>query len=251
MPEIRLLQEVSIGQGLVICCGDAERPPATRIINGVGVVDLIGRMVRRGGDWQWGTEELAAEVDRLTGDSEVAGIAVYTDSGGGEAGCYYPIAAALDRAVRAGKPVEGWLLTACSAAYGAVAVRGVRLVADNSAAVGGLGSAVKVEDTETLGRTVGVATYVSASPSKAPWSDQRVSVELFRQADALRMGLDQQFRAHVALGRGFDDVLVADAFAAGVVHAARALELGLVDEVRPITLPLPATTGAANHERSA
>ncbi|PWE32772.1 hypothetical protein DDZ14_08480 [Maritimibacter sp. 55A14] len=208
------------------------------VSSGVAVIPVTGVLVHRGA-WlgessgQTSYEGLRAQIDAAAGDPEVRAVALEIDSHGGEVAGIFDLADRI-RAVRQDKPVHAYVADhALSAAY-AIASQADRIVMSRTALVGSIGVIMLHADFSGALEREGVAvTLIRSGAHKAAGNPyealpEGVLAKLTGQADELR----DLFAETVGRGRGARlGAAAALKTEADVFSPARAIEMGLADEV--------------------
>lgn len=176
------------------------------------------------------TPEVAAAVRAAEADEKVDAIMFAVDSPGGSVRGVRDLEEAVGAAT---KPTAAHAvgLMASAALWGVV--RADRLTADESAVVGSIGVMATVDDSSEAFKKVGVERHlVATGPLKGQGTPGvPVSKEALAEVRAIVEMHFAPFRAAVSEGRNLTGDALAAVTTGGAWPAARAAELGLVDEV--------------------
>ncbi|MCC5960549.1 MAG: S49 family peptidase [Rhodobacteraceae bacterium] len=241
---------------------------------GIAIIEATGTLVHRG-DWLGESsgatsyEGLAQQVEAAAADPAVAGIALEIDTFGGEVAGVFDLADTI-RAARAQKPVWAFVAEAALSAGYALASQADRIILPRTGEVGSIGVLIVHADYSQRLSDEGVrVTMIHAGSHKVdgnPYEPLPEDVRDTLQAETEEMRL--LFAATIEAGRGARlDAPSAIATQARVFRGARAVELGLADQVmdlragfasfkdhihrRPPAAPTRAATGSAPRKEPA
>lgn len=212
-------------------------PTGYVVQDGVAIVPISGPMLGQRSeflDWIGAdytvTPEAAAAVRAAAEDPAVEQLALLVDSPGGQVRGVRDFADAVAEFPR---PSTSYALgTMASAAYWPSA-RADRVVALRDAVVGSIGVLATVDDSSALMARIGIQRHLIATgPLKgAGTPGVRVTEAALEQVRAMVDHHFADFLGAVGAGRGLEGEALAAVSTGGVWMAARAQELGLVDDV--------------------
>ena len=96
--------------------------------NSIGVVNLVGPMIRYGNYWMWGADELVGMLTRFDNDPNIIGILLVIDSGGGSVKAVSPF---MDFFKMKKKPVVSLADTSASAALWVQSATDYKMASNN------------------------------------------------------------------------------------------------------------------------
>ena len=131
----------------------------------VGVLEIVGTMIKYGTWCSWGANELCAQIDQWAKDPNIKGVILRGDSGGGAVDAVPVYLQALARLKAAGKP-SVFLADLCASACYYVAVHTDYIMAENnvSAEFGSIGVMVSFADYTKYYKKHGVKLHVVYAP---------------------------------------------------------------------------------------
>ncbi len=198
-------------------------------------VSMRGVMFATGPKWlsRYGfafSEHIIGALQAAQADSEVDEIVLEVDSPGGSVLGIEALSEAIGAST---KPVTAYVLHMCASAALWSVARASRIVARPGADIGSIGTYCVIYDVSKAFEEQGVKAHVistgffkGAGTFGAPLTDaQRAEFQ------ARVNSYTAKFTAALAEGRGLDAKAVADLATGQTWDAARALELGLVDEI--------------------
>jgi len=201
----------------------------------VAIVEIDGLMLKRGGWYGLSTASVRDLLRDLSLKDNVGAIMLAIDSPGGSVAGTKELADEVRRIDRDVKPVYAYIEDlGASAAYW-VASQTRRIFSNELAEVGSIGTYAVVYDTSKMYEEFGIKVHVVSSGGlKGAFMDgTKISKEMLADLQGIVDQLTDVFVGQVAEGRGME-TKAAKKLADGRVHlAAKALELGLVDEVLP------------------
>lgn len=216
--------------------GEEPDEPEEEAPVGLAVVPIHGTLVGRplGLDALSGFRsyrDIAADLDAALADSNVQGILLEIDSGGGEVSGLFDLADRV-QAARAVKPIYAVADEAAFSAAYALAASAERVFLPRTGGVGSVGVVALHVDESQADRQAGLTfSYVFAGDRKVDGNSHEPLSERARaslQAEVDRLyGL---FVAHVAAARGLEPDAVR-AQQAGLYFGEQAVEAGLADQV--------------------
>lgn len=201
----------------------------------VAVISLRGDMLKEGTMCSYGTEEIAAVVREAADASNIIGIRLDIDSGGGAVDAIAPMLEAIAYSQSKGKPVVASCDLCASAAY-YVACHCNKIVADNglSAEFGSIGVMMQFPDYAKYYEEKGIkihtiysnlSTYKNA-PFEAARKGEYASIKE-EQLDPLARKFQEAVRSHRPdLDEKVDGILNGRMF-----YAQDALKHGLIDQI--------------------
>lgn len=215
-----------------------ERMPATVDEECIATVQVVGVLAHRvdmvdAMSGRTSYETLAAEIDRLAADPNVAGILLEVDSPGGEAAGCFDVAARIAAAAKA-KPVVGVANQYAFSAGYAILSQADKVFVPQTGEVGSIGVVTTHMDMSAAAAQQGVRiTHVHAGKHKvdgSPWmalSDE-ARAKLQRDVDTVY----EQFCSTVEQGRGARlTATAAKETEADTFIGAQAVEAGLADAI--------------------
>ncbi len=215
---------------------ESNRNPTT-IVDGIAIIDIVGTMTKFGSSLSDtpGSVTLRKAVRDAAADDSIRGILLRFDSGGGSVSGTDDLAQEVARALTV-KPVVSYIEDMCASAAYYVASQAGRVVANESAIIGGIGTFMAIRDFSALFDEAGVKVNVvkfgefkGAGEEGTPITDTQLA-EFQRTVDSFG-GL---FVAAVARGRKMSETK-SKALADGRVHVGvEAIPLGLIDAVETI-----------------
>lgn len=222
--------------------------PYTVTADGVALLPVLGPLLQRSGQIDANCmpiasyQSLRARYDAMMADADVRAILMEFDSPGGEAAGMFDLAQHIT-ATRGNKPVWGHANEAAySAGYGlASAVE--RLHAPQGGSVGSVGVVLLHMDQSQRDAKQGlVFTPIYAGARKVDFNSHApLSAEAMASAQSMVDALYDQFTAQVASARGMP-VDAVRATEAGILMAADAKAIGLVDDIASFSDTLAALT---------
>ena len=214
-----------------------EDGPRYEVTDGVARLSLDGPMTKKPTCMAWmlggvSTVEARRALRQAVEDAGVRAIVLCIDSPGGEVAGTFDLADEVARAA-AIKPVTAYLEDLCCSAAYAVASQASRVVANRSAVVGAIGTYMVIPDSSRAAQNAGVNVHVvRAGRLKGAGSPgSEVTGEHLAEFQRTVDGLNAQFIATVAQGRGMSVEDVAMLADGRVWVGADAIEVGLVDAV--------------------
>lgn len=201
----------------------------------VAVIPLRGDMLKEGTMCSYGTEEIAAVVREAADASNIIGIRLDIDSGGGAVDAIAPMLEAIAYSQSKGKPVVASCDLCASAAY-YVACHCNKIVADNglSAEFGSIGVMMQFPDYAKYYEEKGIkihtiysnlSTYKNA-PFEAARKGEYASIKE-EQLDPLARKFQEAVRSH----RPDLDEKVEGILNGRMFYAQDALKHGLIDQI--------------------
>ncbi len=230
-------QLTSISSVAAVMKAPSPAAPPRTIGSKVKLVQINGLMMKYRQWWMpylGGTSTVAArrEIDEAAADDSVGAILLHVDSPGGQVPGTDDLALAV-RAANARKPVVAFLEDlAASAAY-YVASQSGRIVANESAIVGSLGTLTLITDSSVAFERAGIRVHaVGSAPLKTmgvPGTE--VTAEQLEELQTLVDRMARLFLDRVASGRSIPPDQARALFDGRVWGAKEARRKGLVDEV--------------------
>jgi len=224
--------------------GDSDLPPVGdyRVENGVAVIEIVGSMTKYGSslsDLPHGTIGIRKAVRAAVNDPEVKGIMLVIDSPGGTVAGTADLAAEV-KGANAKKPVTAYCEDLCASAAYWVASQAGKVIANQGALVGSIGTYMVVNDFSGYYAKEGIKTHViKAGKFKgAGVPGAEITPEQLESFQQMIDEINSVFVESVAEGR---DVLTSkiEDLADGRVHeASSAKRLGLIDAVQNYDLAL-------------
>ena len=216
----------------------------------VAIFSIKGTLLKNGTLCSYGTEEIAAEINRATQHPNIAAIVLDIDSGGGAVNAVAPLAQAIARAKAAGKPVVASCDIAASAAYWLASCCN-KIVANNdiSSAFGSIGVMCSFVDVKGSYEAKGYKfheIYADQSANK----NEAFTLALQGNYDKIKAEslnpLAISFQDTVKANR---PALQADApgvLSGKMFYAREALEIGLIDEIGSLSTAVELAKATAN-----
>ena len=159
--------------------------------NYIGLFNFDGPITRAGGRSTHGTKQISANMKRASKRSDVKGIVLMCDSGGGSADAMFAMTKAIQEIRAAGTPVvavieDGGL--ACSAMYGIASACTTVMAETKQVRVGSIGTMISFESfpigvTETQKGSFAVKAYASESVHKNEYFEKALqgNIEFLRK----------------------------------------------------------------------
>jgi capsid assembly protease len=228
---------------------DRRLPP---IINGVGVLLLVGELSNEGDYYGTSLIQFQEQLSTLVDESTVRRIVIYVDSPGGD---YIgtPETAAAIAAVNKVKSVvsftNGYMASGafwCSSAAGSI------VSTPSATGIGSIGALMVHSDWSGYYQSLGIANTIIRSPKgKADFNTLESLTDEVRDREQEHIAdLAREFYAAVVRHRrgkmGLSDVVKTNA---GVFHAREAKEIGLVDRIEPWPSLLARLQGEVKQDR--
>lgn len=202
----------------------------------VAVIDIVGTMTKRGSSMSaaGSTVMIRDAIRAAANDPDVLGILLKIDSPGGTVAGTADLGAEVARA-KASKPVYvyGEDLVA-SAAYW-VASQGDKVYANSATSQwGSIGTYFAIDDLSRAASNAGIETIVirSAPLKGAGVPGDKITEEQRAVWQEMVDGMQEQFSAAVAAGRGFSKEQIAAVATGRVYRASEAKKLGLIDGIK-------------------
>lgn len=230
---------------------------AYMVEGGIAVLPIVGTLIRRGSwlDAECGLMSygvITNSVAEILMDTEVRGLMLEIDSGGGEAGGCFDCAEFIRVASEnSGKPVwahaNEWM---CSAAY-AIGSSGQQIWAARTSEVGSIGVIAAHVDVSGADKKAGNQwTYVIAGEYKADGNPhQPLEGGPLQRIQADVDHLYSMFVELVSQNRGMTDEEIR-ATKAGIYRGSLAMDAGLIDEVGTLDEALQAFAGHIDKEQT-
>ena len=169
-------------------------------------------------------------------DPEVTAILQVFDTPGGTVAGTQDAAAAADRA-RQTKPIYSFVEDLCASAGYWIASQAEKIYANQPTALpGGIGTFTTLVDTSEMAEKNGVKVHLIAAGKLkgAGTPGTKITDEMIKERQSLINSLNEQFVSGVAKGRGVTIDKV-NQWADGRIHTANiALEMGLIDGIKPM-----------------
>lgn len=206
-----------------------------RIAGGVAELELRGQITKRASSLGGASSlRLRRQLRELASREDVRGIWLRIDSPGGTAAGTDDLAEEVRRARRRGKRVVAYVEDLCASAAYWAASQAERIIAGPTGEIGSIGTFCVVFDTSERFAKEGVQAHLIATGEHKGAGSPGVPITS-SQLDTLRRQVEDHF-AHfagaVARGRDVEAKLVRERWGTGETWiAARAKELGLIDEV--------------------
>ncbi len=226
--------------------GDGE--PFTTV-DGIAVIDIVGTMTKFGSSLSDtpGSVTLRKVVREAAADNSIRGILLRFDSGGGTVAGTDDLAQDVARALTV-KPVVAYIEDMCASAAYYVASQCGRVVANESAIIGGIGTFMAIRDFSALFDEAGVKVHVIKSGEFKGAGEEGTVITDAQLAEFQRTvdSFGGLFVAAVARGRGMSEK-AAKSLADGRVHVgAEAIPLKLIDAVETIEDTMATLIAAAD-----
>lgn len=201
----------------------------------IAIVNLSGTMTKNGTWCNYGTQDIADQINEAATSEQISGIVLQIDSPGGCADAVAPLARAIQGAQQAGKAVVACCDLCASAAYYA-ATYCDEIMADNniSAEFGSIGVMISFRDYSKMEESAGIKThtiYSNLSDYKnKPYSDALAGNYDLVKTESLDP-MAQKFQAQVEsqrqhLNKKCDGILSGRMF-----YAEDAVKNGLIDSI--------------------
>lgn len=213
----------------------AIRSAASSSGDGIAIIELRGPLMKQAGSLGEGSSTVAARraIRQAAADPAVRGIMLVIDSPGGTVAGTKELADEV-AAVAARKPVHAYIEDlGASAAYW-VASQASRVLANETALVGCIGTFAVLVDSSARAEQLGYKVHVVKAGEHKGAGQPGTEITDEHLADAQRVvdALNEHFLAAVQAGRRMDPAKVRG-LADGRVHVgAEARSLGLVDEIK-------------------
>ena len=219
---------------------DGELQPGRElfeVVDGIAVIDIVGTMTKFGSSLSDtpGSVTLRKAVRDAAADDSIRGILLRFDSGGGTVAGTDDLAQEVARA-KAVKPVVAYIEDMCASAAYYVASQAGRVVANESAIIGGIGTFMAIRDFSALFDEAGVKVHVIKSGEFKGAGEEGTVITDAQLAEFQRTvdSFGGLFVAAVARGRDMSEK-AAKTLADGRVHVgAEAIPLRLIDAVETI-----------------
>lgn len=202
----------------------------------IAIVPLRGTMIKYGTMCAYGSDEIAEAIDEAANDSQVSGIVLDIDSGGGAVDAIAPLIGAIQRAQSKGKPVVASCDLCASAAY-YVACHCDEVMADNtiSSEFGSIGVMMSFPDYAKYYEREGIKIHTIYS-NLSNYKNQPFELAKEGKYDLIKSEqldpLARKFQEAVRRCRGEKlDEKVEGILSGRVFFAEEALQNGLIDSI--------------------
>lgn len=202
----------------------------------IAIIPLHGSMIKYGTMCAYGADEIAEAIDNAANDSQVSGIVLDIDSGGGAVDAIAPLVDAIQRAQGMGKPVVASCDLCASAAY-YVACHCDEIMANNtiSAEFGSIGVMMSFPDYAKYYEKEGIKVHTIYS-NLSEYKNQPFELAKEGKYDLIKSEvldpLAQKFQNAVKTRReGKLDEKVEGILSGKVFFAEDALKNGLIDSI--------------------
>jgi signal peptide peptidase SppA len=204
----------------------------------IAIIPVCGPLMKSGGFWTWlfgGTsmDRLQALFETAGIDPEVESVRIVFDTPGGTVAGAADTAAAI-RALRALKPVQGYIADSCCSVGYWLAAQCSEIVANaKTAEIGNIGTLLRVDDISKMFAAQGIEPklYRSAPLKGAGTPGVAITPEQDAEFQSMVDAANEVFVADVATGRGVTIETARGWATAHVYLGAEALEAGLVDRI--------------------
>lgn len=146
---------------------EPETEPKESQKNSIVIIDIYGPITKRDGWYSWGSESYASMLEAIYKNTQIKGVILKVDSGGGEFGGIAPV---YEMIAKRNKPVVAFIDgMAASACYGMICNADMIVAARNTDRVGSIGAYCTIQDFtgyfEKLGIKI-IDVYSSLSKDK-------------------------------------------------------------------------------------
>lgn len=212
-------------------------PAMAEMSGDIAIVKIGGTLISGSAGWKkafgyLGYEDIKAALIEAAGKSEVKGLLLYFDTGGGAVNGVEGTARLISELAKF-KPTVGYAATAASAGYW-LASGVTHLVADNTSTLGSLGTIIQLANTIEMYGKEGIKyeTIKSGALKMAGNPLEEMTPESRAYFETLVNDMTSIFYGAIAKHRGMDATQMRATFGDGrSVLGIRALAGGLIDEI--------------------